>query len=1217
MKRTLFIFSLIILNQVFVFGQTEIWGTKSFGGKNNGGVLYNVDSETKQINIQHRFVSPKKQNRGAGMVYIDSLDCFIGATDNELFRYDPSTGELKKVLIDVDIHGNLYYTINGKCYAHGYAQAYMDHDYIISIDPLTLENERQSIEISNIHSNIQFTSFSDTIVSFVVGGRIYYMNIYDDSISNKYSLEGIGIANNIGQFLNYNDRYYGLISQLEYGVKSSLCLYSLNLEDEDISTEFQLDFDTTDQGYLANWLAGFVLGNNHKMYGAGKIVSDDEHYYMFSFDPSTSKFDTLSPLPAISDNAILGSFVMANNGQIYSTIRSEESDVSTIFEYNIEMDDIEVFNVFDETANVEPVANLIKGPEENLFGMQSIYKDGMIIRQIVSFNTDTKELVVEKEFSPNPTYKEGFSPGDFIQMDDGRIIGLTADWPKLYQFLPIEEEYKVLIDFEKDFQFSVSDPQIFNYDENRILLFLTFQNISSLAYQQCLIYNIHNNEIEFESSPFDAGLWRRESNNTFIKNHSETNKFERYSLITNELTEVFSYPDSIEYTKMVSIGGFQFLCLKKTTHSSAEVFYDIKILNTQSSEESQLCHLNQFKESDDNINLRMDFKFIRVDSNTLVGDISEHSWGPAYSHRIVQIQLDSSKIKSLLEYSSDLYPEYSFVYDKMKNETYAISARDHSNAVSGYFYQLDFENDTLILLDAIEKANGRYSFGSYTNDTKILKGFEQKQDISYWDGEKDSSWYEPLNWKSNHIPSDTAIVHINDNRPYLPVIDTFVRSKDLLVGAFSKLIINPKGVLTVDRNFINKGTTILYSDGDNKASFICYGKHRQMGYQEYIFSADSSINQILSSPVYQTKRTNSAHTQIMELNSANNTWEEIGLYPFISDVSEAYWYHKSDSIINFVGDLNLSDIQLQSSNTNSGFFPFSNPFLSALDLRKLDVSNIEHQAIYKYDFKTKSYTAFIDGIGEFDMLEPLESFYIYSEGFESFNLGADHRVHKIHFPEDSIPNTGVLDLQLLSDDQIDHTMIRFKHNSSADYEGEFDAFKIIDKESVGPHIFTMASGEKIHINQLADTSMMNLFVNSSVDGEYSIHVNKHDTYSFLVLEDLIWRKRIDLLKQDYSFEYFTSDGDYPFRLYFSQWGLDPVSEEDVQIYYYPESIVVKSRKQIEHAEIVFYDLVGREALTLIAQDFHHYKQAIQLPAGHYIVQLRTGELITNTKILVR
>lgn len=1217
MKHALFIFSFIIINQVIVFGQTEVWGTKSFGGKDNGGVLYSVDSETKQINIQHRFVSTKKQNRGAGMVYIDSLDCFIGATDNELFRYDPSTGALKKALIDVDIHGNLIYASNGKCYAHGYAGAYMDYDYIISINPHTLENERQSIEISNIHSNIQFTSFSDTILSFVLGGRFFYLNVSNDSISNNNDLEGCVNFNNIGQFQYYHNRYYALITKREYNVKSSLCLYSLIPEDEDIRSEFQLDFDTTDYHYLINWLAGFVLADNQKMYGAGKIIPDDEHYYMFSFDPFTSKFDTLSQLPAIFDNAILGSFIKANNGQIYSTIRSEEPGVSTIFAYNIEMDDIVVFNVFDETANIEPVANLVKGPEGNLYGMQSIYKDGMITRQIIRFDLVTKKLNVEKEFSPNITSKEGYSPGDFIQMEDGKVIGLTASYPKLYQFSPLEGEYKVLIDFVQDFQFGVSAPQIFNYDEQRILLFLTFQEASGLEYQKCLMYNIYTDEFEFESSPFDEGLWGRESKNTFIMNHSDANRFERYSLLTDGLTEVFSYPDSIVYSNMVLTGDFQFLCLKKTTYPTAEVIYDIKKLNTQSSEEYQMCNLNQFKESDDNFNLRMDFRFISIDGNILVGDISEHSWGASYSHRIVQIQLDLSRMKSLLDYSSGLSPKYSFAYNKMKNEIYAISARDRYNGFSGYLYQLDFENDSLVLLDEIEKINAVYSWGHSINDLKILKGFEKKQDISYWDGEKDSSWYEPLNWKSNRIPSDTAIVHINDNRPYLPVLDTFVRCKDLLVGAYSKLIINPKGSLTVDRDFTNKGSTILYGDEEDKASFMCYGAHKQMGYQEYIFLADSNINQVLSSPVYQIKRTNSPHTQIMEFNSSNNTWEDIMLYPFVSEVSESYWYRKSDSILNFVGDLNLSDIQLQNSNTNTGFFPFSNPFPSSLDLRKLNVTNQEHQAIYTYDVNSKSYSAYIDGIGDLDLLEPLESFYIYSEGFESFNLMAEHRVHKIHVSEDSIANSGVLDFQLLSDEHIDHAMIRFKQNSSAEYEGEYDALKIIDMEAIGPHIFTIASGEKIQINQLPDTSMMSLFVNSSEDGEFSIHVNEDEALDFLVLEDLIWRKRIDLLKQDYSFEYFTSDGDYPFRLYFNQWGIDPVSEEDVQIYYYLESIVVKSKKQIERTEIVFYDLVGREALVLMAQDFHHFKQAIQLPAGHYVVQLRTGDLISNTKILVR
>jgi len=65
--------------------------------------------------------------------------------------------------------------------------------------------------------------------------------------------------------------------------------------------------------------------------------------------------------------------------------------------------------------------------------------------------------------------------------------------------------------------------------------------------------------------------------------------------------------------------------------------------------------------------------------------------------------------------------------------------------------------------------------------------------------------------------------------------------------------------------------------------------------------------------------------------------------------------------------------------------------------------------------------------------------------------------------------------------------------------------------------------------------------------------------------------------------------------------------------HYPESIVVTSRKQIETAEITFFDLAGRVVEQYTVQNFFRFEKAIKLPTGHYIVQLRASDLVVNKK----
>lgn len=199
----------------------------------------------------------------------------------------------------------------------------------------------------------------------------------------------------------------------------------------------------------------------------------------------------------------------------------------------------------------------------------------------------------------------------------------------------------------------------------------------------------------------------------------------------------------------------------------------------------------------------------------------------------------------------------------------------------------------------------------------------------------------------------------------------------------------------------------------------------------------------------------------------------------------------------------------------------------------------------------------------------------------------------------------------------DQTKISFNHLATTGYDKDMDQLKIILANSRRPQIFTFADTFMISINLLPDTTMLDMALQVSDNGIYTVGIERNIGFDYLVLEDLIWEKKINLLEEDYSFEYFTSDGYYPFKLYFSDWALQPIEESDVEIYYYPESLVIRSKKQVDFAEINIFDLAGRKSLSFYEKNFFLVEKPISLPTGHYIVQLRSGDLVVNKKILVR
>lgn len=198
----------------------------------------------------------------------------------------------------------------------------------------------------------------------------------------------------------------------------------------------------------------------------------------------------------------------------------------------------------------------------------------------------------------------------------------------------------------------------------------------------------------------------------------------------------------------------------------------------------------------------------------------------------------------------------------------------------------------------------------------------------------------------------------------------------------------------------------------------------------------------------------------------------------------------------------------------------------------------------------------------------------------------------------------------------DLTHISFNPNATAALDKEYDAFKVILSVNNRPVIFTWADTNKLSVNQLPDTTMLDMAVLVGIGGTYGISIDENVNFDFVVLEDLILGTRTNLLEEDYSFEYFISDGNYPFKLYFKEWALEPLEEADVHMYFYLDRLTVSSRKQVKNAQITFYDLVGRVVLEFNEQDFFDLEKQVDIPAGHYIVQFRSGDVVENLKIFV-
>ncbi len=315
--------------------------------------------------------------------------------------------------------------------------------------------------------------------------------------------------------------------------------------------------------------------------------------------------------------------------------------------------------------------------------------------------------------------------------------------------------------------------------------------------------------------------------------------------------------------------------------------------------------------------------------------------------------------------------------------------------------------------------------------------------------------------------------------------------------------------------------------------------------------------------------------------------------------------------------MNWGDYAFQDNTTTGSLVPLANPYPSYLNWETVNKQELSNRAIYRFQPSDSSISVFMDGLGDAGPLtEPTDAFWIYQNSGESFRFTNSDRIHASEYATVATPDNE-LTIKLQSNKTSHQTILSFDDESAKNFESDRDALSPGFIQTNGIQVYTLAGTEKLMVNQLPDTVIMDLAVEAKTAGTYTLSIAHKTGFDFVVLEDLIWHKKIDLLKENYSFDYFTTDGAYPFKLYFEPWVLEPLNESDVEMYFYPESIVVNSRKQIKRAEITLFDLAGRVVEQFSPQNFFRFEQPVNLPTGHYILQLRSGDLVLNRKILVR
>lgn len=1075
------------------------------------------------------------------------------------------------------------------------------------------------------------------------GGVICKLNIRTDEISILYDMDDFLDAQYFptGSLIPYGGKFYGITYQY-LDNKKCILIYSYDME----SGVFQQEYKVENKYILRKQVNGLVRGDDDKLYSVGQISKSDRGFYVFSYNPINSVFDSIAPIDESIGTKPYGTFIKDKNGILYgSCLEDGLNDDGGIFTFNPATKDIDLLYAYDTLKSLGIKKNLVLSPQEE-FMFISFKMNNYRRVTIDRLNIDGSGYEHLSELNHIYGNNKGSYPFEIQQLVNDKIIGVCKSGGVynndnrvdgsgvLFEFDSHNKQYSVLHQFD-NLDYRLYPSELFLLSENRVfgLLRSTFYNFPSSKFVHDLSTNTYTRLNDFPWMKYEESAQMIGDSMMYSiisDNGSSPFQLVKYNVFTDDMEVLIECDENTELSNLERLDEHHLVFQEVIdTYDDKDSTFLIRY-NFENNVCQQLTNLNQFAHNGDNYIARFDFKV--SENKTLVGrfqtvpitkdDENQVLWLNSYAKYNVihdeMIKLQESSYVVDNDWAQYLIPNYIESYED-DGRYFASLEKDYDN-FRGTLLEIDFQSNKVDTLSFFESSlNDGIAMMNSESGVSGFKRFRKTDYYNHWLGKVSNNWYDSENWMSSIVPDTAAEVCIDAFTPFDLMIDTLVKVRKIVVVENAKLEVSEIGSLSILDRIINNGSISLKGNSRQKASLIEANAMENFGACDYYYSTDSILNEILASPVESKGFQYSNLYDISSFSSNDFVWNTEEHFPYYPSPTEAHYYNGKSKDIDFNGSFNSGDFQLEIPAFNQNqLYPMVNPYPSFLDWSQLDLSNLSHHALYSFNSSDSTYSVFVDGLGsQTPLIQPLDVFWVSTSGNENIELKNEDRIHASQYIEESDEERNQLVIQAKGVGGVDRALISFNTESHSGFEVAKDAIKYSLTNNDRPNIFTLADDQPLVINQLPDTAMMDLFVEAGVNGNYTISINESIGFGYVVLEDLIWKTRHNLLEEDYSFDYFISDGHYPFKLYFSEWGTQPVEAGDIQIYYYPESIVVRSNKQIEQANIIFYDLMGRAVLEFNEQDFHYFEHPISLPVGHYIVQLRSNDVVVNTKVLVR
>jgi hypothetical protein len=524
-----------------------------------------------------------------------------------------------------------------------------------------------------------------------------------------------------------------------------------------------------------------------------------------------------------------------------------------------------------------------------------------------------------------------------------------------------------------------------------------------------------------------------------------------------------------------------------------------------------------------------------------------------------------------------------------------------------------------------------------------------------WTGAIDGDWFTAGNWSAG-VPDagiDATIPDVGGKAPFPTISGGLATTGTLTISPAAQLIVAANGSLTTNGLFTNDGFFGVVSDpAGNSGTYIDGGGIAGVGTFEYWrdFGApagflDNEGWHFVSAPIagFSTDDILDYYLNLYDESLASYVHIE-GTYPCIP-VSPAIvwaplqgWSMKfqpeyltqcgaggTGTVIEFSGGAPSVHTATPPASIPGGFTAvgpdpahynlMGNPFYSALDA-DLMVPTWPAQlntSIWQYDNNNLTWAPWSAGSPGFNnVIAPTQGFLVSATAGGTLNVDNTMRVHGGTFLKDEVEN--VLIVQASGNGYADKIYVRFMEEATANYDGHWDATKLMSTALEVPQIYTTTAGAELSIDLRPATEVVPMEFVSGTSATYTIEAIETSNFSEITLEDVANEVFTNLLTDSYTFDYTTGEA-HNFIIHFGPLGVNDNLAGNVNIWSNEHKIYVQT-STTDRGDIVVYNMMGQE---VVRTDIAPGLNTIPMTEvnTYYVVKVLTSDNAVTGKVYIK